>query len=102
MAQSKQELDVLFEQFKETVRRVCAIIEDITIENIFYTEILAELGKVSPEVLKERVAAALLKPENWKAAHALYAGMWKALDEVGVDAYFEALLRELPSTGKAN
>lgn len=102
MAQSDQEKAVLFRQFKETLRQVCTTIEDITIENTLYAEIIREGFSISPEILRERVQKALSKPENRAAARKLYSKLWKALDEVGIDAYSEALLRDLPSTDKPN
>jgi hypothetical protein len=103
MTQSdRQQKAALFERFKEIMRRVCTTIEDITIENTLYSELITEGRAISPEDLNGQVAKALLDPENRKAARELYSGLWKALDEVGADAYSEALLRDLPSTDKPN
>lgn len=97
-----QEKSALFERFKELMRSICTKIEDITIENTVYSEIITKKRVVSPEKLEKLVASALLDPENRKAAREVYAPLWKAFEGVGNDAYFEALLRDIPSSGKPN
>jgi len=98
----EQQKAALYEQLKEVLRRVFAKIEDQTIENTVYAVTIEESGIISAEELKERVAAALLEPENRKAAREGHSGLWKALETIGEQAYFEALLRDLPDTDKPN
>jgi hypothetical protein len=99
---SRQEKTALFDRFNELMRSICTTIEDLAIENAVYALAIADEELVSPAELKERVAAALLNPESRKAAHQAYSKLWKAFEGVGEQAYFEALLRDLPKTAKPN
>jgi hypothetical protein len=99
---SNQEKAALFERFRELMRSVCTAIEDLAIENTVYALAIADEELVSPVELKERVATALLDPDARAAARQAYSGLWKAFEGVGEQAYFEALLRDLPKTEKPN
>lgn len=102
MESNSQTNSALFERFKEIMRRVCTVIEDLTIENSVYALTITDKQLISPAELKEWVASALLNPESREAAHQAYSGLWKAFEEVGEQAYFEALLRDLPSKNRPN
>ncbi|WP_263352846.1 hypothetical protein [Acidicapsa acidisoli] len=94
----EQQKAALYEQLREVIRRIITKIEDQTIENSVYALVIEQNGMISAEQLKGKVATALLEP----AAREGHSGLWKALETIGEQAYFEALLRDLPKTDRPN
>ncbi len=90
------------EQFKETLRRLCSLVEDLAIENMVHFDAIIESRTINFPELKERVAEAQADPEKRKEVHQMYWEMWKAVEDTGTDAFFEDLLKSLPPTDKPN
>ncbi len=90
------------EHFKETLRKLCTEVENLTIENFVYYDAILESRSINLPALKERVAQAQLDPKRRKEVHQMYSEMWKAVDGTGTDAFFEDLLKNLPPSGKPN
>ncbi|MGC2695360.1 MAG: hypothetical protein WA738_06170 [Candidatus Angelobacter sp.] len=91
-----------FEHFKETMRKLCTELENLSIENSVYFDLILEARIISYEELKETAAKALLDPERRAEAHQNYSDMWKAVDEASSGAAFEEMLNSLPPTDKPN
>jgi hypothetical protein len=90
------------DHFRQTIRMLCTAVEDEAIENQVYWQIILDSGIISLADLKQRVEDALQDPEKRAAAHKMYSEMWKALEDTGIDAFFEDLLKDLPPTDKPN
>jgi hypothetical protein len=93
---------MLLDHFKETLRKICTLIEDLTIENQVYFDVILERGGINLPTLEERVVEARLDPKKRDEVHRMYSEMWQALEGGGLDAFFEALLRDLPPTDRPN
>ena len=98
----KRDDSALLEHFKETLRRICVHIEDLTIENQVCFDRILEVGGINLPDLKERVADAQNDPAKRKEVHEMYSEMWKSLEDSGLNAFFEGLLKDLPPTDKPN
>jgi hypothetical protein len=88
------------EQFKETLRKLCTELENMSIENEVCSDLIINVGIVSLDELKRAVNRALADPEKRKEARKQFAEMWVALDQFGTAAFYEELLRDLPPSGK--
>ncbi|MGO9775660.1 MAG: hypothetical protein ACLQGT_05855 [Terracidiphilus sp.] len=90
------------DHFRETIRKLCTAVEDEAIENQVYWKIILDSGITSLADLKQRVEDALQDPARRAEAHEMYSEMWKTLEDTGIDAFFEDLLKDLPPTDKPN
>jgi hypothetical protein len=93
---------MLYEHFRDTLRKICDLIEDMAIENQIYTEVILENVNISLSALQARVAEARLDPERRKQAQETYAALRQALEQTGIAALGEGLLEDLPPTDKPN
>lgn len=93
---------MLLDHFKDTLRKLCTHIENLTIENQVYFDAILERGGINLPTLEERLAEAQLDPEKRKEVHQMYSQMWQALEDDGLNAFFEGLLEDLPPTDKPN
>ncbi|MGB8029529.1 MAG: hypothetical protein WCF30_07665 [Terracidiphilus sp.] len=99
---NSQDSSLLLEHFKDTLRKLCTEVENLTIENLVYFDAILESNAINVPTLKEQVAAALLDPKKRKEVHQMYSEMWKAVEDSGLDAFFQGLLQDLPPTDKPN
>jgi hypothetical protein len=88
------------EDFKDTLRKLCTQLENMAIENEVYSDLIINATLVSLDELKRLVNLALADPEKRKQIHGQFAEMWAALDQDGIAAFYEELLRDLPPSGK--
>ncbi len=90
------------EHFKQTLRKLCIEVENLSIENGVYFDAILESRTLNLPELKARVEEAQLDPEKRREIHEMYSEMWKAVEDTGTDAFFEGLLKDLPPSGKPN
>jgi len=90
------------EQFKDTLRRICAELENLSITNDVYWEILIGKAVVTHDALMKIRDEALLDPGRRERTRQDFSDMWKTLDDVGTSAFFEEMLNSLPPTDKPN
>ena len=96
----EQQKAALYAQLKKSLENIITTVEDLTIKNLLYEGLIEEDGMLSADDLQVKAVAALLDPDNRKAAREACAGMRKALDLIGKDVYYEALLLDLPTPDK--
>jgi len=90
------------EQFKETLQKLCTQLENMSIENEVYWDVIIHMSLIGLDDLKQLVNHALVDPEKRKQARMQFAEMWAALDRFGTAALYEELLRDLPPSGKTS
>jgi hypothetical protein len=90
------------ENFKGTLRKICAMIEDLSIENDVCHGLINALMISTPQDLQAAIDQAIADPERRREVHDRYAEMWAALERDGVQAFGEDLLLRLPPTNKPN
>ena len=94
----REELDHLL----ETMRKLTIEVENLSIENDTYLDLLLALPLFTRDEMKKEVDRRLDDPEIRKAVRERYSGMWKAIDDAAVRAWSEEQLNQLPPTDKPN
>ena len=84
------------------MRKLTVEVENLSIENQAYLDLLLLTPLVTFDEMKQEVDRRLSDPEIRKAVHQRYSGMWKAIEDAAVNAWSEEQLNQLPPTDKPN
>jgi hypothetical protein len=90
------------DHLRDTLRKLCTELENMSIINDAYWDLIAHTGIASHDDLKRLANQALDDPDKRKQAHEQFAEMWAALEKCGTDVWYEELLKDLPPSGKPN
>jgi len=82
------------------LRKLCTELEDLWIEKEAYRNFILMMGTANFDYLDALKTGSLADPVIRSQTHEQFAEMWAALDEAGISAWYEDLLRQHPVRGK--
>jgi hypothetical protein len=95
---STPELD----KFKAKLREFFHQIENLSIENSVYYELVLGNRTLTGANLHEMVQEALHDPQKRQKVLQQFSEMWMALDKIGTAAWIEEMMNSLPSSSTPN
>jgi len=93
---------VNLEKFNEWLKEMTTMLEDVAIERSYLWDLALAVTPRGEAELSQSLAQARQDPVYRKWAHEKFADAWKALEEMGKNALFEAHILDTPPTDKPN
>ena len=89
-------------QFRQAVRNLATLAEDLWIQTEFYKGLILETNNVDPENLEALAQAALRVKDVRESAHNLFSPIHNVLDSVDTNDLIAELLEKHTPPGKPN